>query len=268
MVRYLIVSAVANIQPEFQEACAHADRLSADCFGDRLQAAYLGGSIPVGEAWPGASDFDCFLFTSDDPTTVDLQWRAQSESELAKRFPVVSVFHLNLYPLKRLETESFWRFILKYNAVRIRGDDILGRLADHGYPTPEPSPAFARGRRVFVSQCVEAACRGECPPSLGEKLDDPMLWTRKLVRNFIVVEGAFLLMVAGCFRSFRQAEVFSGLEKTFPQWSDLYDRSRAILKDPYAQGVYPEQFIRDAGPFLQWTLQVLQQRRDDDAAVG
>lgn len=258
MVQYSFVDAIANIQAEFQEAFAHADPLIADYFGERLRAAYLGGSIPAGEAWPGASDFDCFVFTSDVSTAVDLQWRTQSESDLARRYPVVSVFHLNLYPLQRLETESFWRFILKYNAVRFRGDDILACLADHGYPTPEPSAEFARGRRGFVFQCVEAARRGECPPSLGGKLDDPMLWTRKLVRNFIVVEGAFLLMVAGCFRSFRQADVLPGLEKAFPQWSDLYDRSRAILKDPYAQGVHPEQFMREAGPFLGWTLQVLQ----------
>jgi len=251
------VEGIDNIQPEFQEAFAHADQLIADYLGQRLQAAYLGGSVAVGEAWPGASDFDCFIFISDTLTPNDIQWRAQIEAILAGRFSAVSAFHLNVYPLQRLETEAFWRFILRYNALRLRGDDVLAHLADRGHLTPEPTCAFARSRHAFVSQCVEAACRGESPPSLESKLDDPLLWTRKLVRNFIVIEGAFLLMVAGRFRSFRQGEVLLGLQCSFPQWSDLYVLSRAILQDPYAAGVLPEQFIRDAHPFLQWMVEVL-----------
>ena len=55
------------IQPEFEELVRAADENCMTRFGKRLAAVYLAGSIAVGEAWPGASDLDWWVFLRDRP---------------------------------------------------------------------------------------------------------------------------------------------------------------------------------------------------------
>jgi len=213
---------IYNPQPEFRPAIDEMDRRISQRFSARLQATYLGGSIPFGEAWPGASDVDCFFFTAEAPTADDEQWCRSTARELHAQFPVAAEFHVNHHGLARLETEEFWRFILRYNSVRLRGRDVLEELATRGFPTPQPTREWARGRLEFVRTCLKEAVAGRCPPSLERRVDDPFLWTRKLVRNFIVVEGGFLLMALDELETFGQGEVIGKLSRRCPKWTQLF----------------------------------------------
>ena len=122
-----------RIQPEFQHLVVSADRVCAERFGARLVAVYLAGSVALCEAWPGASDLDCFAFLDGIPSPADKAWRRRAEKRLETEFPVASEVHLNVYPTERLRQESFWRFILRYNSLRINGSNLVAELGHQGF---------------------------------------------------------------------------------------------------------------------------------------
>jgi predicted nucleotidyltransferase len=243
------------IQDEFRDLVAAADGACAARFGSRLRGAYLAGSTAFGEAWPGASDLDWFVYLQDEPTRADKTWQRRTRRRLESRFPVASEVHLNLFSLDRLRRDAFERFIIRYNTVRVRGTHLIAGLAREGIRTPRPSRRLAKGRLGFVRQCWEATLAGRCPPSLQEPLpSDPFLRTRKLARNYVIVEGAFALMTVGTFESFRQEAVLRGLREASTRWRPLVKTTEAVLADPFRAAVPPEAFVRDLRPFMEWVI--------------
>ena len=103
---------------------------------------------------------------------------------------------------------------------------------------------------------IEGAVRGELPKELIPKLPvEPPLATRKLARNFIILEGAHLLMADGAFCGFRRKDVLAKLRVLYPQWTTVFDRTDAILEDPFAAPVKPEDYIAEIAPFCRWSIE-------------
>lgn len=250
-----------RIQPEFQHLLVSADRVCAERFGARLVAVYLAGSVALCEAWPGASDLDCFAFLDGIPSPADKAWRRRAEKRLETEFPVASEVHLNVYPTERLRQESFWRFILRYNSLRINGSNLVAELGHQGFRTPRPSRRLARSRLSFVRQCLSEALAGRCPPALAGLPDDPFLASRKLARNFVVVEGAFILMCQGRFSSFEQGVVLAGLLDVEPRWRPLLRKTETILTDPHRARVRPDDLMVEVEPFMNWGIAVIEGAR-------
>jgi len=247
-------------QPGFAQLVSAVDAACTQRFGRRLLAAYVAGSVASGEAWPGASDLDWFAFIPDQPTPADRCWRRRAQARLADRFPIVSKIHLNVFPMDRLATEPYWRFILRYNAVRLRGADLVAKLAHRGHRTPRPGPAIAKKRLPFVRNCLAEALAGRRVPALAELPTAPALATRKLVRNFVLVEGAHLLMAMGCFQSFRQDDVLQGLHCLAPRWRGLFRAAQQVLGNPRKANIPPRRFMEQAQPFVEWMIQTIEQQ--------
>ena len=248
-----------QIQKEFAALVAATDGVCRRRFGNRLAAAYVAGSVARGEAWPGASDLDWFVFLHEEPTTLDKAWRRRRQRALQARFRVAGEVHLNVNSVERLRRESFWRFILRYNALRIRGSSVLAQLERQGHRVPRPGRELAKSRLPFVRQCLSEALAGRCPPAFAEMPSDPFLATRKLARNFVIVEGAYVLMCRGAFKSFGQGAVLHGLRRVRPSISGLLDTTAAILADPYQAKVKPKAFMRQVRSFVEWAVQWIEE---------
>lgn len=249
---------MTGFQPGFGALLSAVDAACVRRFGPRLLAAYVAGSVASGEAWPGSSDLDWFMFIRNKPTPADRSWRHRMQERLPARFPIVSKVHLNVVPLDRLAREPYWRFILRYNSVRLRGADLVARLGRAGHRTRRPSRALAKARLRFVRKCLAEAMAGRRVPALGELPCDRALATRKLVRNFVLVEGAHLLMATGAFESFKKADVLRGLRRAAPKWRSLFRKAERILNDPYSIDVGPRRFMKQARPFVEWMIGVIE----------
>jgi len=242
------------IQPEFVPVI---DDLKAVClrrFGEKLNAIHLAGSVAVGEALAGVSDLDWFMFCDDEPTDAETGWCRKKEADLAVQYPQVNGFHLNLHPVARLEGDVSWRFIVRYTSVRLHGADILSELEKRGIhtPTPEESQRLAAHRIPGVSRRIESVMRGEPPEDLPPLPADPVLASRKLARNFLLVEGGYVLMAMGRFRSFRQADVLPRLGALFPEWQSLFTATERILAYPWTANVSSESYAKELSRFFSW----------------
>ena len=247
-----------RFQDGFQDLVSAADECCVHRFGARLIAAYVAGSVAVGEAWAGASDLDWFVFLRDDPEPGDMSWRRRVQKRLELRFPVASEVHLNLHSVARLEREAFWRFILRYNSVRIRGGNLVAELERMGIRTPRPSRKLAKSRLPFVRKCLAEALVGRRPPALADLPSDPFLATRKLVRNFVIVEGAYVLMSRRTFKSFSQEAVLHGLRSISRRWGPLTGTAQAVLEDPYRAAARPEKLLQQVHPFMNWAMDMIE----------
>ena len=248
-----------TIQPEFLEAVRAVDQACAERFGDRLVGSYVAGSVASREALPGISDLDWWTFLHDEATPSDRAWRRRMERRLVHRYGVFPEAHVNVCSLSRLAQETFSRFILRYNCLRRRGANVVALLERRGCRTPRPSRKLAKSRLWFVRDCLSAAVRGDCPAALPSLLpSNPYLATRKLARNFMVVETAFLLMSRGTFRSFGQQDVLAGLASITPKWNRLIAQSKRILNDPLRASVKPSEYMRQAGPYVTWAIQQIE----------
>lgn len=242
------------IQPEFEDLVRTTDEICRTRFDRRMAAMYLAGSVAVGEAWCGASDLDWFVILHREPTPADKTWQRRTQRRLEQRFPAAAEVHVNLYSLARLRREAFWRFILRYNAARMGGSNVIAELSRAGAPTPRPSRALARSRVPFVRQCLSEALAGRCPPALAALPADPYLASRKLARNFVIVEGAFVLMCQRRFDSFKQEAVLHGLRRVSRRWRRLLTMTDAILTDPYHACVKPDDLMAEVEPFIEWGI--------------
>ena len=180
-------------------------------------------------------------------------------TRLQESFPAAAEVHLNLHSQERLERESFWRFILRYNAVRIRGANVIAQAERQGIPTPRPSRKLAKSRLTFVRKCLAESVAGRCPPALAELPRNPFLSSRKLARNFVIVEGAFVLMCRRSFKSFKQEVVVHGLRQSSRRWSSLLNMTEAILADPYRAGIRPYDLMAEVEPFMNWAIDLIEE---------
>ena len=176
------------------------------------------------------------------------------QKRLKDEFPAASEVHLNLFSQERLQREGFWRFILRYNGDRVRGPNLIAAFERQGIRTPRPSRKLAKSRVPFVHRCLSEALAGRCPPALAGLPKDPFLASRKLARNFVIVEGAFALMCQRAFRSFRQEAVLQGLRETTRRWRPLLRKTEAILTDPYRAGIRPDDLMAEVEPFVKWAI--------------
>lgn len=184
--------------------------------------------------------------------------REQGEA-LERQFPMVHGFHLGLHGLAKLRAEPFWRFILRYNGTRISGRDLLSELESQGVAIPEPTRELAKSRVGWMRTNLEGALTGNVPKALFPHLpDDELLVTRKLARNFVVLEGAHLLMAQGQFAGFAQDAVLSALNRRHGQWGPVVSLTRETLRDPIEAGVAPMEFMTRIEAFCRWTIDCIE----------
>ena len=246
------------IQAEFRDLVSAIGERCQKRFETRLYSTYLAGSTAVAEALPGISDLDWWAFIRDEPSSADQSWRRRTQKQLEIEIPVASEVHINVFSIKRLRQESFWRFILRYNTARLSGPDLIAELEQQGLHTPRPDRILAKSRLPFVRQCLTDAIAGKNPQALGELPANPFLVTRKLARNFVIVEGAFVLMCNGAFRSFKQEVVLEGIVALFPQWRPLIQKVEAISSDPNLVGIHPSDLMTDIEPFIEWAISIIE----------
>ncbi|MBU0715639.1 MAG: RNA polymerase sigma factor [Verrucomicrobia bacterium] len=239
---------------EFNPALAKALALCRNRFGKDLKAVYLTGSVASGEALMDASDLNWFMFLDRDPDASDISWCREQERSLKKQFPGIQSYVFFLFSVDRLQKEAFWRFILKYNSVRLYGENILAALEKEGLETPQPTRELARSRLEFVEECLESAVHGRLTPKLMVLPINPFWATRKLVRYFVIIEGAYVLMADGTFGTFHQQDVLSKLKQTCPQWRELLAQSEKILKNPIKANILPHVFVKQVAPFVRWAI--------------
>jgi hypothetical protein len=242
------------VEHDFALAVQDALKTYETQFGTRLCAVYLAGSLAYGEGLPGASDMDMFGFLDHEPEPCDLQWRPRSEEVLGRRYPHVEHFHLNINSLDFVAKDIWWRFLLRYNSVRLQGEDIVAVLEQRGVSTPVPSPEVAKTGLAWMHKCFAGAAKGRVPKELYTAPADPYLATRKLARNFVILEGAYLLMAEEEFVSFRQQDVLRQLRCRYPQWEELYAIVEATQQDPVAAAMTPEKFLAHLTPFILWAI--------------
>lgn len=252
-----------TLQPEFRPAVEQAMKASVERLRPDLAAVYLSGSVAWGEAWPGASDVDWFVFLDRDPLDEDERWAKDLAEGLAKTHSAVAEFGFHLNSVDRLRREQIWRFILRHNSRRLEGRDLITELEEDGIETPAPDRELARSRIGWLERLVKATEEGRFSEAVIKLPDDPGLATRKLARWLILVEGAHVLMADGGFVSFRQDAVLDQLEKLYPQWGPVIETTRRVLQDPTAAGVKPEEFSRNSADFLRWGIAHIKQSGRD-----
>mgnify|MGYP001236022580 CR=1 FL=1 len=136
-----------HIQAEYRAALIEAGEALIAYFGGRLLAIYLTGSIMTGDALPGVSDVDWFMFITGEPTEEESAWCRELARDITTRYPAVVDFHLTPYPLARLEGDSFWRFAVRHRAIRLYGRDLPAVLEARGLVVDAPSREMAIGRQ-------------------------------------------------------------------------------------------------------------------------
>lgn len=184
------LSNTEQIQSDYRPALIEAGEAVTAYFGERLLAIYLTGSIMTGEALPGVSDVDWFMFLEGEPTEEELFWCHELVDDITSRYPAVVDFLLTPYPLARLEQDSFWRFAVRHRAIRLYGRDLPADLQARGLVVDAPSRAMALGRQQWMQRILGDLQQGTVPTYLYQEPADPHLAMRKLARYFVIVEGA------------------------------------------------------------------------------
>lgn len=243
------------MQDEFRPGVERALDLCLSHFGDRLKTVVLGGSVAFDEALAGVSDVDWFAFTTDEPTEADLRWQVKTKQVLERDYHVVSEFGLGVFPVEHLRKQDSWRFIIKYNSVRLYGVDIIAELEKEGIATPPPSIELLKSRIHWTESMWQYACDGKIPEKLFKTPDDPFLASRKIARYFVLLEGAYLLMLDGGFLSFRQADVIDGLRRMHPEWDVVYDMTQRVSNAPHEACILPDVLMSTIKPFVNWMIQ-------------
>jgi hypothetical protein len=242
------------VEHDFAPAIEDALKTYEVQFGTHLCAIYLSGSLAYGEGLPGISDMDMFGFIDYEPESCDLQWRPQTEEMLGRRYPQVEHFCLNINSLDFVAKQDVWRFILRYNSVRLRGEDIVAVLEQRGVQTLAPTKELAKSRLGWTRRCFQGYVEGQVPTELFTLPENPYLATRKLAKYFVILEGTYLLMADGEFSSFQTQDVLRQLRCCYPQWEELYAIVEAAQYDPIAVAVDPKEFLVHLTPFMHWAI--------------
>ena len=243
------------MQEEFRPAIEHALDMCISRFGSRLLTVVLSGSVAFGEAIIGASDVDWFAFIEDDLSDDDMLWREEAKDELEEKYPVVSEFGLGLFPIDKLRQEESWRFIIKHNSIRLYGEDMISRLESEGVMTPLPTKEYIKSRLSWIESMWQSACDDSIPEMLFKMPHDPYQATRKIARYFVLVEGAYLLMINGHFKSFQRDHILGQLRNLYPQWDDVYDLVERVSINPQQEQVIPAELTAKITPFMRWMIE-------------
>ncbi|NCO37662.1 MAG: hypothetical protein COZ06_31855 [Armatimonadetes bacterium CG_4_10_14_3_um_filter_66_18] len=159
-----------SVQEQFRPAIESVLRSCTQWFGERMTALYLAGSVAFGEAWPGASDVDCFIFLEAAPDESDARWCESQATRLAREYPVVSEFHLVVHSVDRLRTDTTWRYLLRHPPCGCTGPtssrNCRGRESTPRYRRRKPrGPWLQAWRRSSTKPNNEASQSGSasCP---------------------------------------------------------------------------------------------------------
>ncbi len=241
---------IQRIQPEFRSAMQFAGQQLLTYFDKQLLAVYLTGSVAYGEALVGVSDVDTFIFLDVEPSEIDLSWCDELRTTILSRFPVATDYLLTPHSMELLECESFWRYALRYNSLQLYGSDILTALELRGFAIEAPSRAFALNRLGWMKPLLESLRGGTVPEYVYHTPEMPCLAVRKLARYFVLLEGAYLLMLDEQFISFHACDVLPALRANYPQWDTLYQMTDAVLRDPYTIAYSVDDFLCAVIPFF------------------
>ena len=253
------------IQEEYQNAIKEALSLAKYNFINRLAAFYVGGSVALGEAWPGISDVDAYVVINGNATDNDLYWKTRSESSLKERFPeIANDFHFTLLPTEMLKTETcLYKFFLKYASERIYGDDIISQMEKDGFVTPKPSRELAISRFAFMENNIRTILDGKFPKTLGSLPDSDHFAVRKLARC-LIFDSAWLLIACDNFNSFRASDVLASLKIKFPEWSDIYISIETALESPLKAPISTQDFIKLIQNYYLWLLDSFHQQKSQE----
>ncbi len=247
-----------KLQEGFRDLVAVVNERCAARFGLRLRAAYLGGSVPVGEAWPGASDLDWFVFLQASPHG------QMGHGNPAREGNLRPVFRSRR---KSISTSTRWTDSCARNpggsscatmrfesearislpSWRVAESEHLVRAADW------PGPGCRGCANAWPKQW-----RADARPHWPSCLPTPPLATRKLARNFVIVEGAHVLMARGAFKSFTQDAVLQGLRDASRRWRPLLRMTEDVFEDPYRAEVSPNDFMKEVCPFMNWAIALIE----------
>ena len=243
------------MQQEFISLVEDAECRCQTYFVDRLNAAYLHGSIDKHDAVPGVSDLDYFLIIADELQEKDRLWLRQTEAALQLQYSIVNGVHLTAHSVETLKSDSFALFALKYNATLRMGTDISELPALSDCEIPLPDKYMSKSRLDFAKKCYEDALKQQLPACTGEIPEDTYYAARKYARYFVVIEGAYFLMSQNRFRSFAKEDVLMGLREICSGCGHFLDMTEAVLQNPIKAGIASEDFLREAQPFMKWIFE-------------
>lgn len=126
---------LSRVRPPFAPVVAAARSRIAEVFGpDRLDSAYLYGSIPRGTATPGVSDLDLLLALRDEPTGADRADASAVEAELDASYEEIDGVGVLLFGTDRLLSaleRHDMGFFVACLCTPLLGDDLAARLPRH-----------------------------------------------------------------------------------------------------------------------------------------
>ncbi|AWW38413.1 nucleotidyltransferase domain-containing protein [Streptomyces cadmiisoli] len=214
-------------------------------FGERLDSAYLYGSIPRGTARVGRSDLDLLVALRDGPRAAD---RAAADSlgdALDREFPAVDGVGTLLYGRARLlseaETHDLGWFVACL-CTPLLGEDLAERL-----PRPRPDSLLARETNGDLALLL---------PRWRARIaaaDDRPKARRPLVRFMSrhLVRTAFTLVMPrwGGWTSdlAEMAEVFGAY---YPERADAIRRAAVLGYEPAGDPGTLASYVDDLGPWL------------------
>ncbi len=221
-----MLTGVASGQPEFT---APIERVIGELrrrFSGSLIAYYVGGSVARGEALPYHSDVDSFAILGAEPTADDRAWKGSIEEAVRRDHPQVKDYHINLWSRYFMRNETLL-FIFRYNAHLAFGRDVVTECERQGDRIPSPNGAWAKKRIGWMEKCFDGLVRNDFPAELyggaipsvisAEHANDFYI-SRKLARNYMLLDGAYYLMAKNAFKTFAISDVMPNLQRLLPQW--------------------------------------------------
>ncbi|MDD3122338.1 MAG: hypothetical protein PHC62_02355 [Candidatus Izemoplasmatales bacterium] len=200
-----------SIQIEYREQVTHMVNFINTIFKEKVISIYLSGSVWSNEAILYHSDVDLFLVLTDYVDKEEI--KKTFLKKLIEEYPFSPEPHISIYSLQQLKTDHFTRFIMEYNCGLMYGNNIAKDLNKVIDKTINPSEKAYFQRLQFAKDAYEALKNGKRNlPNLGLLPSDTYFAARKLIKYFIVIEGAYYLMKVGNFKSFNTDEVFNSLE--------------------------------------------------------
>lgn len=237
------------------------DSIVSECIkylGSNCVAIYLHGSIFYGDAIEGVSDLDSCLIISEPLTKDEKTCLWECAEMLQMRFPVAEEVHISTYTENDLKSDKFTRFILKYNAGLIYGEDIVNEIDGIVEDRLIPDKKTAKVRLDFAKNCFQDALAGKQPACTGKLPENTFYAARKFVRYFVVIEGAYWLMTLNRFQSFRKEDVLQGLWENTTGFESILALSETVLVDPLSAGVAHEDVLKKIRPIVEWMFREIE----------
>ena len=234
------------------------EMLESECkayFGERICTAYLHGSIDKQDAVYGISDLDYYLILHDAIAPADIAWSQNTAKKLENQFCAVDEVHLSIQWIEGLRDDPFTRFILSHNATLRIGMPIEAVQESRGYVSFSPDKQLAKMRLGFARRCFSDAIQNRQSACTGDLPSNPYYASRKLVRYFIVVEGAYFLMSRNKFSGFDKACVIADLKAEAPAFCCVLDMAESVLVDPVNANIEPAKFLEEVRPLVEWMFE-------------